>query len=105
MIEPHPRNGKAAARAWFQSRTRAVADGGTEIAAALAVGESVLVETVLRGTLRGALGPVSASGKPFALHQAAIIQVPAGRVRRLTLFMNGKELAQAVGQWPPTNGK
>jgi len=105
MIEPQPRNGKAAARAWFQSRVRAVADSRTEIATALAVGDSVLVEAVVRGTLRGAVGPVSASGKPFELHQAAIGQVREGRIRRLTLFMNGKELAQAVGQWPPAAGK
>jgi len=105
MIEPQPRNGKAGAKAWFQSRVRAVADGRTEIATALAVGDSVLVEAVLRGTLRGAIGPVSASGKPFAAHQAAIVHVRAGRVRRLTTFMNGKELAQAAGQWPPTPPK
>jgi ketosteroid isomerase-like protein len=98
MIEPEPRNGKAAAGAWFQSRVRAVADGRTEIATAVA-------EAVARGTLRGAVGPVSASGKPFAVHQAAVVQVHAGRVRRLTVFMNGKELAQAVGQWPPITGK
>jgi len=105
MIEPQPRNGKAAAGAWFESRTRAVADGRTEIATVLAVGDTVVVESVVRGTLSGGLGPVSASGKPFAAHQAAIIQLRAGRVRRLTVFMNGKELAQAVGQWPPAIGK
>jgi steroid delta-isomerase-like uncharacterized protein len=105
MIEPQPRKGKKAARAWFQSRTRAVADGTTEIATALAVGDSVLVEAVARGTLSGRLGPVSASGKPFAVHEAAIVQLREGRIRRLTVFMNGKELAQAVGQWPPAIGK
>ena len=105
MIEPQPHNGKAAVKAWFQSRTGAVADGKTEITTALAVGDSVLVEAVVRGTLNGRLGPVSASGKPFAVHQAAIVQVRDGKIRRLTAFMNGKELAQAVGQWPPTIGK
>jgi hypothetical protein len=27
--------------------------------------------------------------------------VRGGKIARLTFFTNGKELAQAVGQWPP----
>jgi ketosteroid isomerase-like protein len=101
MIEPQAIAGMPAVKAWFQSRTAAVADGKTEIMTALGVGDAVLVEAVARGTLNGRLGPVSAAGKPFTVHQAAIVQLREGRIGRITTFMNGKELAQAVGRWPP----
>ena len=35
------------------------------------------------------------------MHRAAMAEVRGDKVARLTFFMNGKELAQAVGQWPP----
>ena len=59
------------------------------------------METVVRGTLHGRLGPVSASGKPFTVHRAAIVRLRDGKIVGVTWFMNGKELAEAVGQWPP----
>jgi uncharacterized protein (TIGR02246 family) len=102
MMRAEPAVGRKAVRTWFGSRTAAVPDSRSEITTALAVGEFVLLEAVARGTLNGRLGPVSASGKPFTVHQAAIVRVRAGAVERITLFTNGKELAEAVGQWPPS---
>jgi ketosteroid isomerase-like protein len=101
LLEARPREGKAGAKAWFASWTSAVPDGRSEIVTALPVNDSVLVEAVVRGTLTGRWGPVSAAVKPFTVHRAAIVRVRAGAIDRITLFTNGKELAQAVGQWPP----
>jgi ketosteroid isomerase-like protein len=101
MIEPAPANAKA----WFERWTRAVPDAKTEIATVIAAGDFVLMETVVRGTLKGPLGPLAVSDKPFTVHRAAIVQIKDGELVRLTAFMNGKELAQAVGQWPPAPRK
>jgi hypothetical protein len=54
----------------------------------------------VRGTLTGSFSGLSASSKPFTVHRAAIAQLDRGRVVRLIAFMNGKELAEAIGQWP-----
>jgi len=100
MIETQPFVGKANVKAWFERWTAAVPDARTEVTHILGVGDCALVETVLRGTLKGPLGRLAASGKEFAVHRAAIVEVKDGKITRISAFMNGKELAQAVGQWP-----
>ena len=71
-------------------------DARTEIAWMLGAGDSVLVETVVRGTLEKRFGPLGPSDRPFAIHRAAIARMRGGRIGRLSLFMNGKELAEAA---------
>jgi len=41
----------------------------------LGAGDSVLVETVVRGTLEKRFGPLGPSDRPFAIHRAAIARV------------------------------
>ena len=105
LIYPQPFNGKQKVKAWFEAWTSAAPDAITEITTLLGAGEFVLVETVVRGTLQGPFGRLAASHKPFAVHRAAIIQVKEGKLARMSMFMNGKELAEATGQWPPPMGK
>ena len=105
LMLPQPFIGERNVKAWFETWTTAVPDATTEITSILGVGGFVLAETVVRGTLTGQLGRVLASGKAFAVHRAAIVQVKNGKVTRVSAFMNGKELAEAVGQWPPPIGK
>jgi ketosteroid isomerase-like protein len=105
MTEPSPSAGKLSVKAWFDRWTRAVAGARTEIATLAAIGDGVLVETVVRGRLQAPLGRLAASDRPFAVHRAAIVQVKDGKITRLAVFMNTKELAQAVGQWPPSAAK
>lgn len=105
MIEPQPFASKVGLRAWFDMWTSAVPDARTEISRILGIGDSVLVETVVRGTLKGPLGRLAAANKEFRVHRAAIVRVNGGKLTRISAFMNGKELAQAVGQWPPPAGK
>ena len=88
------------ARAWLDAWSGPVSGMTCEIATIFAAGEDVLVEMVVRGTLNGTLGPVEAARMPFAVHRAAVVRVERGRVVRASLFGNGKELAEAVGQWP-----
>jgi steroid delta-isomerase-like uncharacterized protein len=101
MSEPQPIVGRRDLKAWFATWTGAIPDGRSEIVTLLGAGDTVLVEMVTRGTLKRPLGRLAASDRPFTVHRAAIVKVKDGTIRRLAFFMNGKELAQAVGQWPP----
>jgi uncharacterized protein (TIGR02246 family) len=101
MIEPEPLAGQPAIRARLEAWRAAVPDLRAEIASILGAGDFVLVETVVRGMLTAPLGELSPSATPFAVHRAAVFEVKDGRIVRVVLFMNGKELAEAVGQWPP----
>jgi ketosteroid isomerase-like protein len=101
VMETEPRVGRRAIQDWFESWTSAVPTAQTEVVSVFGVGDTVLVETIVRGTLAGTLGRVTASGREFTVHRAAIVRTMDGKVDRLTFFTNGKELAQAVGAWPP----
>jgi uncharacterized protein (TIGR02246 family) len=95
----------SAQAAWFERWTSAMEGARSEIGTVLAIGEAVLVETVLHGRLRKPWGRLAPSGRDFAVHRAVVARVRDGKVVALTVFMNTKELAQAVGQWPPTAAK
>jgi ketosteroid isomerase-like protein/limonene-1,2-epoxide hydrolase len=105
MVEARPFVGRRDVAAWLEKWTRAVSGAKTEITRMVCVGDSVLVETVLRGDLNGTLGPVTASARPFTVHRGLAVQLKAGRIGHIRAFMNGKELAQSVGQWPPAPSK
>jgi ketosteroid isomerase-like protein len=105
LSEASPSAGRRHVKEWFDRWTRAVDDARTEIATLSAIGDDVLLETVVRGRLKKPLGRLAPSDRPFAVHRAAIVQVKDGKIARLTVFMNSKELAQAVGQWPPSAAK
>jgi len=70
----------------------------TEITTLAAIGDDVLVETIVRGRLTKPLGRLAPSDRPFALHRAAIVQVKDGKIAHLAVFHEHQELAQAVGQ-------
>jgi uncharacterized protein (TIGR02246 family) len=105
MVLPQPFIGKQNVKAWFETWTSAVPAATAKITNILGVGEFVLVETTVRGTLEGPLGRLVASNKPFAVQRAAIVQMKNRKLKRISAFMNGKEFAEAVGQWPPPIGK
>jgi ketosteroid isomerase-like protein len=105
LSEPSPSAGRPNVKAWFDRWTRAVAGARTEIVTLAAIGDDVLVETVVRGRLQAPLGRLVQSDRPFAVHRAALVQVKDDKIARLAVFMNTKELAQAVGQWPPATAK
>ena len=102
LSETSPSAGKTNVKGWFDRWTRAAAGARTEITTLAAIGEDVLVETIVRGRLQAPLGRLTPSDRPFALHRAAIVQMKDDRIAHLAVFMNTKELAQAVRQWPPS---
>jgi ketosteroid isomerase-like protein len=97
--------GRSGALAWFRILSGAVSDGKTDITSMMQSGDVVLVETIVRGRLTGPIGRLSATGKTFAIHRAAAVRLLNGRILEITVFTNGRELAQETGQWPPAAGR
>lgn len=100
LMLPQTFSGKEAVSQWLVTWAGAARDLRLESDQVLAAGDGVLVEGVLSGTLVGAFGPVGADGYDFRVHRALIARIENGKLAHLACFMNGKELAQAVGQWP-----
>jgi ketosteroid isomerase-like protein len=105
LIERAPATGAAGVKAWHRRWRAAVPDGQFDVAMLAGVGDFVLAEGLLRGTLKAPLGRLAPAATPFAVHRAIVAEVKAARIVRLQAFMNGKELAEAVGQWPPRTGR
>ena len=91
-----PFAGKAGAKRWFDMWQSAAPGATTVITRSIGVGQSVLIESVARGTLKGALGPVTGDGAAFEVHRALVLQMKDGRLGSLKAFMNGKEFPQPV---------
>lgn len=87
-------------RAWFEAWTQAVPDATSQITNVIGIGDSVFVESEVRGTLKRPFGPLAASTNQFSVHRAAVFQFKGRKLIRSAFFMNGKELAEATGQWP-----
>jgi uncharacterized protein (TIGR02246 family) len=105
MTEIGAASGRRAIAAWMDRRAAALTGVTSDVTTSLAAGDFVLVEGIVRGTFKGPLGRLSVSGRPFEIHRAAIAEVQGGKLLRLSTYWNLKELAQAVGQWPPTSAK
>ena len=99
LVEPFA--GKANVRRWFGMWNGAVPQLQVDVTHIVGVRDFALAETLARGTLEGAFGPLAPSATPFAVHRAIVFQVRDGKVARIEAFMNGKEVAEAIGQWPP----
>jgi uncharacterized protein (TIGR02246 family) len=96
-----PFAGPSSVREYFRTWSGAVGSARSEVGASLVAGDTVLFEVVLSGALTAALGGVSAPNQRFRVHRALLVRLDHGKITRFMSFINGKELAQAVGQWPP----
>lgn len=85
---------------WLSSWQHPVQDAHWQVEPILGIGDYVVLEGTVRGTLNGTFGHVTAVNKPFLLHHAMLLDAKAGKIQRLQGFANGRELAVAVGQWP-----
>jgi ketosteroid isomerase-like protein len=100
LIFPQRFVGTRGVEEWMRVWDAAVSGLTSEITTAVGVNEFVLLEAVVRGTLKGPLGRVPPSHMPFQFHRALVIQLKDGKLTRISSFMNSKELAEAVGHWP-----
>ena len=89
--------GKDGAKKFHKAFTTAFPDAKFEIQKTLAIGEYAIVESVLKGTHKGALGSIQPTKRPIMLHVADIFRVKDGKVARAWTFQNGLELQQQLG--------
>lgn len=97
LFDARPGAGKAEAQALCAAWHRAVPDATTTITwEHRSANGPLLVEAEVTGTLQGDVGPLRGCGRRFTIHRAAIFD----GFNIIDCF-NRKELAMAVGQWPP----
>jgi ketosteroid isomerase-like protein len=89
------------ATSWRLAWRDLVADAEVAPVTVLGVGDFVLAEVLLRGRLVRGLGPLQPSAARFEVHRALVARLSEGHIVELTAFMNGREMAESLGQWPP----
>jgi ketosteroid isomerase-like protein len=100
VMLPQPFVGKSRATEWFEAWSAPPAASVLEIRSIVGVGDAVLIEATVRGTLARPLGPLVGSDRPYLIHRGLVVRLANGKVTRLLAFANGKELAESSGQWP-----
>ena len=72
-----------------------------DVTNALDFGSDVIVEGILHARVSRPFGVIQPSASRVAVHRAVIVSYDAnGRIKGIRAFMNGRELAEAAGQWP-----
>ena len=89
--------GKDEAKKFFKSFTTAFPDAKFEVSRALAIGDYVIAESVLKATHKGALGSIQATKKPVAIHLVDIFKIKDGKIARAWTYQNSLEMQQQLG--------
>ncbi len=89
--------GKEEAKKFFKSFTTAFPDAKFDVTNAVAIGDYVLAESMLKATHNGQLGSIKATKKPVAIHLADIFRVKDGKISRVWTYQNSLELQQQLG--------
>lgn len=97
---PQPFAGKDAAATWLRIWAEAAPGMTLDASTILPIGDDVLIEAVARGSLARGIGVLPAAGRSFAVRRGFIMRVGNGNITGVVAFINGKELAEAVGSWP-----
>ena len=100
LMLSEPFTGAGGAERWLEA-IGAFADSTFDIATIYGAGQHVLIEGVLHARIDRPFGLIKPSAQRISVHRALAIEFEhGGRVRGIKAFMNGKELAEAAGQWP-----
>jgi hypothetical protein len=97
LMLPAPFNGNDISR-WFATWSNVEPGPYHRVTNTFAGSDYVILETAMSGWLKGPIGRLSASPKPFTVHAAWIAQLQDRKIVKLTRFLNSKELADATGQ-------
>lgn len=92
--------GKTEAGKGMEKFTKAVPDVAVTVDSAWAAGDSVIAELTMKGTQKGALGPVKATNKPFTGHMVNVADYKDGKLVRSTVYMNALEILGQLGVAP-----
>lgn len=89
--------GKDGAKKFFKSFTTAFPDAKFEVTKAVAIGDYVLAESMLKATHKGQLGQIAATKRPVGLHLVDIFKIKDGKVARAWTYQNSLELQHQLG--------
>lgn len=92
--------GKAAIEAGWKMFGTAFPDGKMTEKALWAAGDYVFSMTEFTGTMTGDMGPMKKTGKPAKFMAAELVKYEGGKVKHLTRFYNGAQIALQMG-WMP----
>jgi steroid delta-isomerase-like uncharacterized protein len=87
-----PTTGRKEIQRRFGRLWKAFPDLKAEPSTPMAVEDFTVSEVVVRGTQKGALGPLKASKKTMAIHQADVVQWKDGKIARAWVYGNAKEM-------------
>lgn len=94
LTETEARVGVKAIQHWFSEWSDAVAGGTTTFLVPLVTGDGYILQTSLIGTLSKDRARVHATGQKICLSRVWLIEMKNGRINRVWVFMNSKELTQ-----------
>lgn len=97
MFHLETTKGKAEATKFFKSFTTAFPDAKFEVNSALAIGDYVIAESMLKATHKGPLGTIAATKKPVAIHLADVFKIKDGKIARVWTYQNSLELQHQLG--------
>lgn len=97
--------GKDGAKKFYKAFTTAFPDAKFEVQKTVGVGEYAIVESILKGTHKGALGSIPATKKPIAIHLVDVMKVKDGKIVKASTYQNSLELQMQLGLFnlPDTN--
>jgi steroid delta-isomerase-like uncharacterized protein len=97
--------GKDGAKKFYKSFTTAFPDAKFEVTKAVAIGDYAIVESVLKGTHKGALGTIQPTKKPISVHLVDVFKIKDGKIARAWTYQNSLEMQQQLGLFNvPTAG-
>jgi steroid delta-isomerase-like uncharacterized protein len=100
LMLPNSFRGREQVKAWCESWPSAVANAVFAVTRTLAIDDAVFVEMTVKGRVQEPFAGLSPSERPFAIHRGLLIRLQDGKLTRVSSFVNRKEFAEAIGQWP-----
>ncbi|MBS2013687.1 MAG: ester cyclase [Deltaproteobacteria bacterium] len=104
MFHLETTKGKEEAKKFFKSFTTAFPDAKFEITNAMAIGDYVIAESMLKATHKGQLGTIAPTKRPVAIHLADIFKIKDGKLARVWTYQNSLEMQHQLGLFNVTAG-
>ncbi|HEY8080003.1 MAG TPA: ester cyclase [Labilithrix sp.] len=90
--------GKDEAKKFHKAFTTAFPDAKFDVSRAWGFGDDwVIVESMLKATQKGPLGPIGATKRPIAIHIADVFKIKDGKIARVWTYQNSLELQEQLG--------
>jgi steroid delta-isomerase-like uncharacterized protein len=91
--------GKADAKKFFATFTKAFPDAAFDVGGAWGVGDYAIVEYTLKATHKGPVAGMPATNRKVSVHAVDVVKVKDGKVQSAQTFSNGLELMTQLGAY------